>query len=102
MRLQYTWLVVPQIYCVAIQNSPVYSSECSPGSFLVRPSEWTPGDYALAFRTKKEIRHWKIVQENDNYFVYPRPHPYDSLDDVVQVGYLILGVVDYSGHQLFF
>ena len=57
----------------------------SPGSFLVRPSEKVAGDYALAFRTRTEIRHWKIVKNNYKYYVHPRPNSYRSVADIVQV-----------------
>ena len=55
------------------------------GSFLVRPSERTQGDYALAFRTNTDIRHWRIVNKAGKYFVHPRPNPYNSLDDIISV-----------------
>ena len=58
---------------------------CSPGSFVVRPSERTPGDYAMAFRTTDDIRHWRIVQNKDKYYVHPRPHPYETLEEIVLV-----------------
>ena len=60
-------------------------SPCSPGSFLVRPSEKVAGDYALAFRTRNEIRHWKIVKNDGKYYVHPRPNSYRSVADIVQV-----------------
>ena len=56
-----------------------------PGSFLVRPSEKTPGDYALAFRTATEVRHWKLVQDGGKFYVHPRPNPYNSLEEIIQV-----------------
>jgi len=58
------------------------------GSFLVRPSERTKGDYALAFRTRTDIRHWRIVRKGAKYQVYPRPHPYNSLHDIIMVRFL--------------
>lgn len=56
-----------------------------PGSFLVRPSEKTPGDYALAFRTTSEVRHWKMVQDGGKFYVHPRPNPYNNLEEIIQV-----------------
>ena len=58
---------------------------CRPGSFLLRKSDTTLGDFALAFRTAKEVRHWKIVSKEQKYFVYPRPNPYNSLEEIVAV-----------------
>ena len=52
----------------------------------MRPSEKTPGDYALAFRTTGDVRHWKIVQDSDKFYVHPRPNPYPNLEGIVQVG----------------
>jgi hypothetical protein len=57
----------------------------SPGSFLVRPSERVPGDCALAFRTRTEIRHWRIVKKSNKYYVHPRPNPYNSVADIIKV-----------------
>ena len=61
----------------------------SPGSFLVRPSEKTLGDYALAFRTSSEVRHWKIVQDAGKFYVHPRPNPYNSLEEIITVRKII-------------
>lgn len=61
----------------------ILEKEGYPGSFLVRPSERVSGDYALAFRTRTEIRHWKIVKSNGKYYVHPRPNPYDSVAAII-------------------
>ena len=61
------------------------ASTYRPGSFLLRTSDTSPGDFALAFRTAKEVRHWKIVCKGQKYFVHPRPNPYNSLEDIVAV-----------------
>ena len=45
-------------------------------------SERTKGDYALAFRTRTDIRHWRIVRK---YYVHPRPNPYNSQLDIIEV-----------------
>ncbi|XP_064397976.1 uncharacterized protein LOC135344660 [Halichondria panicea] len=55
-----------------------------PGSFLVRPSERSPGDYALAFRTNTDTRHWRIVKNSGRFYVHPRPNPYNSLPEIIQ------------------
>lgn len=60
------------------------NKEGQPGSYLVRPSEKTLGDYALAFRTKSEVRHWKIAHDKEKFYVHPRPNPYDSLEDIIK------------------
>ena len=64
---------------------PFLPPSLRPGSYLVRPSEKTLGDYALAFRTKSEVRHWKIVHDKEKFYVHPRPNPYDSLEDIIKV-----------------
>ena len=56
-----------------------------PGSFIIRHSDSTPGDFALTFRTKDETRHWKIAANQGKYYVHPRPQPYDSLEEIVDV-----------------
>lgn len=82
------------VLCVYIQMAiscfrSFFWAPSSPGSFLVRPSERQPGDYALAFRTRSEIRNWRIVQRDSKYFVHPRPNPYNSLLDIVQVCWML-------------
>jgi hypothetical protein len=67
-----------------LQAEQILNKEGSPGSFLVRPSEKTPGDYALAFRTTSEVRHWKLVQDGGKFYVHPRPNPYNSLEEIIQ------------------
>jgi hypothetical protein len=60
-----------------------------PGSFIIRHSDSTPGDFALTFRTKDETRHWKIAANQGKYYVHPRPQPYESLDEIVDVSHPI-------------
>ena len=50
------------------------------------------GDFALAFRTANEIRHWKIVQDKEKFYVHPRPNPYNSLEEIIQVSYRVVRV----------
>lgn len=59
----------------------------------MRPSERVPGDYALAFRTRTEIRHWKIVKRDGNYYVHPRPNPYPTVPAIVQVDVTDLSLI---------
>ena len=61
----------------------------------MRPSEKTPGDYALAFRTTGDVRHWKIVQDSNKFYVHPRPNPYPNLEGIVQVGGMLNVAVHY-------
>ena len=43
------------------------------GSFLVRDSETTPGDYSLSIRDRERVRHYRIKHlENGTYFVTRR------------------------------
>lgn len=51
----------------------------------MRPSETEPGGYAIVFRTKTEMKRWKIVCQDGQYMVYPRPQKYPSLENVVEV-----------------
>ncbi|CAI8041070.1 Protein pob1, partial [Geodia barretti] len=67
-----------------LQAEEILNKEGRPGSFLVRPSEKTPGDYALAFRTTSEVRHWKMVQDGGKFYVHPRPNPYNNLEEIIQ------------------
>jgi hypothetical protein len=67
-----------------IQAEQILNKEGRPGSFLVRPSEKTQGDYALAFRTTSEVRHWKMVQDGGKFYVHPRPNPYNNLEEIIQ------------------
>ena len=69
--------------CLSLIN-PTYGR---PGSFIIRHSDSTPGDFALTFRTKDETRHWKIAANQGKYYVHPRPQPYESLDEIVDVSH---------------
>ena len=69
-------------YCLKVHS---FKLHFSPGSFLVRPSEKVAGHYALAFRTRSDIRNWKIVQKGTQYLVHPRPHLYNNMLEIVQV-----------------
>lgn len=52
------------------------------GSFLVRPSDSTPGDYSLYFRTTETIRRFKISPTPSNQFMMGGRY-YNSIDDIV-------------------
>uniref|UniRef100_A0AAR2KVA2 RAS p21 protein activator 1 n=2 Tax=Pygocentrus nattereri TaxID=42514 RepID=A0AAR2KVA2_PYGNA len=52
-------------------------------SFLVRPSDSTPGDYTLFFRTNKNIQRFKICLTSSNNFMMGG-RVYNSIDDIVE------------------
>ncbi|KTG47435.1 hypothetical protein cypCar_00042958 [Cyprinus carpio] len=53
------------------------------GSFLVRPSDSTPGDYSLYFRTTETIRRFKISPTPSNQFMMGGRY-YNSIDDIIE------------------
>uniref|UniRef100_A0A673LX96 Ras GTPase-activating protein 1 n=1 Tax=Sinocyclocheilus rhinocerous TaxID=307959 RepID=A0A673LX96_9TELE len=53
------------------------------GSFLVRPSDSTPGDYSLYFRTTETIQRFKISPTPSNQFMMGGRY-YNSIDDIIE------------------
>ncbi|XP_067253631.1 ras GTPase-activating protein 1 [Chanodichthys erythropterus] len=53
------------------------------GSFLVRPSDSTPGDYSLYFRNTEFIRRFKISPTPSNQFIMGGRY-YNSIDDIIE------------------
>ncbi|XP_048037055.1 ras GTPase-activating protein 1 [Megalobrama amblycephala] len=53
------------------------------GSFLVRPSDSTPGDYSLYFRNTETIRRFKISPTPSNQFMMGGRY-YNSIDDIIE------------------
>ncbi|KAJ8380612.1 hypothetical protein SKAU_G00013900 [Synaphobranchus kaupii] len=51
-------------------------------SFLVRPSDNTPGDYSLFFRTNENIQRFKICPTPNNQYMMGGRY-YNSVDDVI-------------------
>ncbi|KAM6965604.1 ras GTPase-activating protein 1 [Aplochiton taeniatus] len=51
-------------------------------SFLVRPSDNTPGDYSLFFRTNENIQRFKICPTPTNQYMMGGRY-YNSVDDIV-------------------
>ncbi|XP_041436416.1 ras GTPase-activating protein 1 isoform X3 [Xenopus laevis] len=51
-------------------------------SFLVRPSDNTPGDYSLYFRTNDNIQRFKICPTANNQFMMGGRY-YNSIDDII-------------------
>ncbi|XP_048858438.1 ras GTPase-activating protein 1 [Brienomyrus brachyistius] len=52
-------------------------------SFLVRPSDNTPGDYSLFFRTNESIQRFKICPTPNNQFMMGGRY-YNSVDDIIE------------------
>ncbi|XP_030623344.1 ras GTPase-activating protein 1 [Chanos chanos] len=52
-------------------------------SFLVRPSDSTPGDYSLFFRTSENIQRFKICPTPNNQFMMGGRY-YNSVDDIIE------------------
>ncbi|TSM85929.1 Ras GTPase-activating protein 1 [Bagarius yarrelli] len=52
-------------------------------SFLVRPSESTPGDYSLFFRTNENMQRFKICPTPNNQYVMGGRY-YNSVDDIIE------------------
>ncbi len=53
------------------------------GSFLVRDSETTPGDFSLSIRDQERVRHYRIKRlENGTYFVTRRV-TLETISDIV-------------------
>ncbi|KAM9446340.1 ras GTPase-activating protein 1 isoform 1-T1 [Clarias gariepinus] len=52
-------------------------------SFLVRPSDSTPGDYSLFFRTHENIQRFKICPTPNNQYMMGGRY-YNSVDDIIE------------------
>ncbi|XP_029429562.1 ras GTPase-activating protein 1 isoform X3 [Rhinatrema bivittatum] len=52
-------------------------------SFLARPSDNTPGDYSLYFRTNENIQRFKICPTPNNQFMMGGRY-YNSIDDIIE------------------
>uniref|UniRef100_A0AAR2JWS4 RAS p21 protein activator (GTPase activating protein) 1a n=1 Tax=Pygocentrus nattereri TaxID=42514 RepID=A0AAR2JWS4_PYGNA len=52
-------------------------------SFLVRPSDNTPGDYSLFFRTNENIQRFKICPTPNNQYMMGGRY-YNSVDDIIE------------------
>ncbi|XP_051540214.1 ras GTPase-activating protein 1-like [Myxocyprinus asiaticus] len=52
-------------------------------SFLVRPSDNTPGDYSLFFRTNEKIQRFKISPTPNNQYMMGGRY-YNSVDDIIE------------------
>ncbi|XP_036453744.1 ras GTPase-activating protein 1 isoform X2 [Colossoma macropomum] len=52
-------------------------------SYLVRPSDNTPGDYSLFFRTNESIQRFKICPTPNNQYMMGGRY-YNSVDDIIE------------------
>ena len=51
------------------------------------------------FRTREEMKRWKIVTKDGQFMVYPRPQKYPTLEAVIEVSdynYCILPVNNHT------
>lgn len=56
-------------------------AQMGPGSFLVRKSERSPGNYSLFFHIQKTVQRFRIERIGPHYFM--AGHSFDSLEDVI-------------------
>jgi hypothetical protein len=54
-----------------------------PGNFIVRPSLSSTNDFAIGFKTVQDICHWKVTRLDGHFIIKPRPHKYNSLNQVI-------------------
>ena len=54
------------------------------GSFLVRDSETTPGDYSLSIRDRERVRHYRIKRLENGTFFVTRRVTFETIQDLVQ------------------
>ena len=55
----------------------------SVGSYLIRDSETTPGDYSLSIRDTERVRHYRIKKLEDGSFFVTRRVTFETLQDLV-------------------
>ena len=54
------------------------------GSFLIRDSETTPGDFSLSIRDTEKVRHYKIRREDVGGFHITRRVTFETIPEMVQ------------------
>ena len=54
------------------------------GSFLVRDSETTPGDYSLSVRDRDRVRHYKIRRLDDGSFFVTRRVQFPTIVELIE------------------
>jgi len=60
------------------------STTCLDGSFLVRPSESTEGNFTISVRHRSKITHIKVINDGDCYCLQGSPDPFATLASLVQ------------------
>ena len=53
------------------------------GSFLIRDSETTPGDYSLSIRDTEVVRHYKIRRTDDGVFFITRRVTFETIPELI-------------------
>ena len=53
------------------------------GSYLVRDSETTPGDFSLSVRDRERVRHYRIKKLENGTFFVTRRVTFESIVDLV-------------------
>uniref|UniRef100_A0A7M4E2X4 RAS p21 protein activator 1 n=1 Tax=Crocodylus porosus TaxID=8502 RepID=A0A7M4E2X4_CROPO len=86
LRTDEQGLIVEDLVEEVISKQEAYSLLMTVGqvcSFLVRPSDNTPGDYSLYFRTNENIQRFKICPTPNNQFMMGGRY-YNSIADIIE------------------
>uniref|UniRef100_A0A669E8C8 Ras GTPase-activating protein 1 n=1 Tax=Oreochromis niloticus TaxID=8128 RepID=A0A669E8C8_ORENI len=85
VRTEEQGLIVEDLVEEVITKQEAYNLLMTVGQvsgFLVRPSDNTPGDYSLFFRTNESIQRFKISPTPNNQYVMGGRY-YNSVDDII-------------------
>uniref|UniRef100_A0A8C7IHS5 Ras GTPase-activating protein 1 n=1 Tax=Oncorhynchus kisutch TaxID=8019 RepID=A0A8C7IHS5_ONCKI len=86
VRTEEQGLIVEDLVEEVISKQEAYNLLMTVGqvsSFLVRPSDNTPGDYSLFFRTNENIQRFKICPTPNNQYMMGGRY-YNSVDDIIE------------------
>uniref|UniRef100_A0A673WVM4 RAS p21 protein activator 1 n=1 Tax=Salmo trutta TaxID=8032 RepID=A0A673WVM4_SALTR len=86
VRTEEQGLIVEDLVKEVISKQEAYNLLMTVGqvsSFLVRPSDNTPGDYSLFFRTNENIQRFKICPTPNNQYMMGGRY-YNSVDDIIE------------------
>uniref|UniRef100_A0A8D2NN63 RAS p21 protein activator 1 n=1 Tax=Zosterops lateralis melanops TaxID=1220523 RepID=A0A8D2NN63_ZOSLA len=86
LRTDEQGLIVEDLVEEVISKQEAYNLLMTVGqvcSFLVRPSDNTPGDYSLYFRTSENIQRFKICPTSNNQFMMGGRY-YNSIADIIE------------------